>query len=91
MFQISFVFSSKPSKYNMDNRDGDGERNNKVVLKSDTNPVSYILWCLDTGHFSDVVLVGENGGTVSCHRLVLASASAYLRQLLQQQHTGRGV
>ena len=77
------------SKYNMDNGDGEDERNNKVMLKSDSNPASYILGCLDTGHFTDVVLVGENGGTVSCHRLVLASASAYLRQLLQQQHTGR--
>ena len=73
----------------MDNGDRGGAEKNEVVLKSDTNPASYILGCLDTGHFTDVVLVGENGDSVSCHRLVLASASDLLRHLLHE--TGRGV
>ena len=74
----------------MDSEGREDEKQNEVEFKSDTNPAGYIMECLDTGHFSDVVLVGDSGGTVSCHRLVLASASAYLGQLLQQ-HTGRGV
>ena len=74
----------------MDNVDGEDEKKKtNVELKSATNPSSYILECLDTSYFTDVVLVCDNGGSVSCHRLVLASASVYLRQLLQQ-HTGRG-
>ena len=73
----------------MDSGGGEDEKKNEVEFKSDANPAGYIMGCLDTGHFSDVVLVGDHGGTVSCHRLVLASASAFLRQLLQQ-HTGRG-
>ena len=89
-FRYQLFSQVDSSKYNMDNGDGGDAEKNEVMLKSDTNPASYILGCLDTGHFSDVVLVSDNGGTVNCHRLVLASASVYLRHLLQQQ-TGRGV
>ena len=76
------------STNNMGNGDGD-EKKDMVELKSETTSASVILGCLDTGHFTHVVLVGDNGVTVICHRLVLASASVYLRQLLLQQ-TGEG-